>query len=305
MILRDAIDHFLHDRAVLKDLRPITIYNYLGQLRNTLGPLRDYEMGDVSGEHIKATLSMHRRRVSQRTYSVRLGVLKLFSRWAHHEYLWPLDYLSTFYSRQPKQEFPRFLDTSADIMEMASRLDPLSCHDIRDRAMLLVSYAGALRPSELFNLRLQDYLPTHNPPAIHVKTLKRGHDRYVLLFPQAQQALDEYLSLSRDMVLAGRKDLQWMFPSNAAKRMNHTYWWKKLNYIAIAAGVRTHVSPHTLRHSAATHLAQGGMTLWELQAYLGHASPMSTAVYVHMLDRDVINGYKSAMPLYRQGQKAP
>ena len=199
MNTRKAIKGFLEDRAVEYDLSPLTIYGYDSHLRKVLAPLLELDMRGLSTEHLKATLTNHRKAVAPRTYGLRLAILKLFSRWAFHENLWPSDFAGAFRSRRPKADLPRFLDSSDEVMEMASRLDPLSPHDIRGRAMLLVSYAGALRPGEMIALQLKDFLPTHNPPAIHVRTLKRGNDRYVLLFPQAQQALEEYLALARDI----------------------------------------------------------------------------------------------------------
>ena len=296
MRMQRAVEVFVADRALEFSLAPKTAKLYQQTLMLMLAPVLKDEVPDINIEHLKVLLKAQRKSIKAGTYAVRLTIIKLFTRWLAREKMWPTDPLERYRPKREHRQMPRYIDSMEEILDMASRLDPTSPHAIRDRAMLLVSYSGALRPGEMYQLQMRDYLPSHNPPALHVKTLKRGDERYALLFPMAHQALEEYLRMARGVILAGRPDPKWLFVGNAGKRVSAMYWWKTIKALGQAAGISQEISPHTLRHSAATHLARSGIGAWELQAYLGHRSPLSTAVYVHMIDRDVIKGFKRAMP---------
>ena len=232
--------------------------------------------------------------MAPRTYLNRLCALKLFSKWSKDNDLWPRDYLEKYVLRAVSPDLPTYLDDPEQIMDLAALFNPTEPFEMRNRAMLLVSYSGAFRAGELFNLKLSDYLPHSDPPALNVRTLKRGNHRQAMLFPMAQQALEEYLGLSRSMIVGGRPDPKWLFVSNAGKQLSLAYWNGALKDLGKAYGLTITLTSHVLRHSFATHSAREGWSIFRLQQYLGHKAPSSTAVYVHMTDKDVIDQFKKS-----------
>ena len=300
MNVEQAIEVFAKDWSMERTLAWGTTRAYKTTLRGILRSTFKWPFEALENEAMKTLLAQRRGKVTPRTYQQDITTLRLFSRWATAEGHWPRDFLAKYAIPTVRRRLPTFLDSPEEVLEMASLLNPLSIHDMRDRAMLLVSYSGALRPQEMFNLRVGDYLPSYTPPALHIRTLKRGQPRYVMLIPIAHQALEEYLALARDLILAGRRDPKWLFPANGGGQMGQTYWLSHLKALGKAAGIPKNITPHVLRHSVATHLARGGMSPWKLQSYLGHSDLNSTGIYVHMLDKDVIEGLEDAMPLFHR-----
>lgn len=151
----------------------------------------------------------------------------------------------------------------------------------RDRAMLETLYATGSRASEVTGLKLPD---------LHLQSRflkcqgKGGKQRIVPLGQPAALALGEYLERQRPtLVRAG--DGGWVFVSRAGRALTREMLWILVKKYARRAGLNGRVSPHTLRHSFATHLLSGGADLRTVQELLGHASIRTTQIYTHV-DRD-------------------
>ncbi len=148
---------------------------------------------------------------------------------------------------------------------------------VRDRAMLAVAYAAGLRVSELVGLRLGDLRLDHGLLGVEGKGGKR---RLVPLGAVAVESLQAYLDRVRP--LWARPGEAAVFLTNRRRPMTRQGFWKLLKRYAAAAGIERPVSPHTLRHSFATHLLLGGADLRSVQAMLGHADLGTTQVYTHV-----------------------
>jgi len=141
---------------------------------------------------------------------------------------------------------------------------------LRDGAMLELLYATGLRVSELVKLRRHQW---HD--GWIVVTGKGGKDRLVPYGDSAKLAVERYLSTRIDTSDA-------MFITNRGSAMTRQNFWTRLNTYVQQAGVRGHVSPHTLRHAFATHLLVHGADLRAVQAMLGHADISTTEIYTHV-----------------------
>lgn len=165
---------------------------------------------------------------------------------------------------------------------------------VRDRAMLEVFYAGALRVSEVINAKLEDL----KLEAGYILVRGKGDkERVVPLGKSAQQALTEYLAESRPVLAAARRKALLPEPSSistrssplvfiarGAKRLTRQRVWQIVRAASAASG--RHASPHMLRHSCATHMVENGADLRTVQTILGHADISTTQVYTHLaLDR--------------------
>jgi integrase/recombinase XerD len=152
--------------------------------------------------------------------------------------------------------------------------------DLRNRAMLEVLYAAAMRVSELVDVRVED---TKLELGYMLVRGKGDKERIVPLGAPAQQALRTYLRDARPL-LAGRKKAAELFLARGGHKLTRERIWAIVDEASKAAG--RHASPHMLRHSAATHMVSHGADLRTVQSVLGHADISTTQIYTHVaLDR--------------------
>lgn len=150
----------------------------------------------------------------------------------------------------------------------------------RNRAMLELFYAGALRVSEVVSLKIEDVKLDMGYVLVRGKGDK---ERIVPIGRSAQDALTTYLRDIRP-VLAGGKSAPWLFIARGAQKITRQRVWQMVG--AASGGAGRHASPHTLRHSCATHMVENGADLRTVQTILGHADISTTQVYTHVaLDR--------------------
>ncbi|MEZ6128035.1 MAG: site-specific tyrosine recombinase XerD [Planctomycetaceae bacterium] len=150
----------------------------------------------------------------------------------------------------------------------------------RDRALLAVMYATGCRVSEVTGLKLSDLNLTDRYARC---TGKGNKQRMVSLTPMAIDAITVYLHQERPaMVTNAASDQGWLFVTRSGQRMNRETVWSLLQRYAARSGCGKDVSPHTLRHSFATHLLAGGADIRALQEMLGHANIRTTQIYTHV-----------------------
>ncbi|HOO38136.1 MAG TPA: site-specific tyrosine recombinase XerD [Deltaproteobacteria bacterium] len=148
---------------------------------------------------------------------------------------------------------------------------------IRDKAMLELIYATGLRVTELVGLNLTNL-------NLHVGYLicrgKGDKERLVPMGETAQRWVKEYIDLVRPSLVRSASDV--LFCSNRGKAMSRQNFWYMIKRYALAAGILKSISPHSLRHSFATHLLTGGADLRSVQMMLGHADISTTQIYTHV-----------------------
>lgn len=152
---------------------------------------------------------------------------------------------------------------------------------VRDRAMLELMYASGLRVSEMVELRMEDL---HFDSGYIRCTGKGNKTRVVPVGTQARQAVERYLSEARPR-LAGDRISPHVFLTFRGGKFSRKTVWKMIRTHARHAGITKKVSPHTLRHSFATHLLANGAPLRMIQEMLGHADIATTQIYTHV-DQD-------------------
>ena len=149
----------------------------------------------------------------------------------------------------------------------------------RDRALLEMMYATGTRASEVATLRLEDM---HLGERYCKCTGKGNKQRIVPIRLRAAEAIDEYLRLQRPELVHGREDPGELFVSRGGRALSRVDIWKLVKKYAARLGVADRVSPHTLRHSFATHLLSEGTDLRIIQELLGHANIATTQHYVRV-----------------------
>jgi integrase/recombinase XerD len=178
-------------------------------------------------------------------------------------------------------KLPRKLPNVLSAQEIAGLMaapDVKTARGMRDAAMIETLYASGLRVSELVSLKIADV----NLDNAFINTVGKGRkQRLVPLGDRAREAITLYLSDSRPGLLRGRVSPS-LFVTPRGRAMTRQGFWKLLGAYARQAGICKKLSPHTLRHSFATHLVESGADLRAVQAMLGHADIGTTQVYTHL-----------------------
>lgn len=144
----------------------------------------------------------------------------------------------------------------------------------RDSAMLELLYATGMRVSELISLRSEDLNLQHGYVICHDRT----KERVIPINHSCVKAMENYLDNARDSFISG-KDSGVLFMNMQGKMLSRQGFWKMLKGYALEAGIRKDITPHTLRHSFATHMLQNGADMRSLQEMLGHSDIASTQIY--------------------------
>jgi integrase/recombinase XerC/integrase/recombinase XerD len=188
----------------------------------------------------------------------------------------------------PKKEayLPQVLKSN-EVAELLERIPATTPLDLRDRAMFELAYAAGLRAEELTLLDTTSADPDGEQVRVEGKG---GRTRFVPVGEHAWRALDRYLSRGRPALDAG--DGAALFLSKSGKRLSTSDVRRRLKLQARRAGL----SPHTLRHSFATHLLEGGADLRTIQELLGHASISTTQTYTRVESRRLRMAYARAHP---------
>lgn len=181
------------------------------------------------------------------------------------------------------------IDHVATLLEAPDRQKPLG---LRDAAMLELVYAAGLRVSELINLELICL----NLEAGFVRVLGKGNkERIVPIGRKAIDCLYEYLESARKVQLK-EKTSRYVFVARAGKPMTRQAFWKLLRQYCLQAGIKQKVTPHSLRHSFASHLLEGGADLRAVQVMLGHVDIATTQIYTHIAQKRLVEIHRKHHP---------
>ena len=162
----------------------------------------------------------------------------------------------------------------------------------RDQAMLQLLYASGMRISELVSLNLGDV----DIEGGYVRCFGKGHkERVIPIHEQAALAVKEYAENTRPQLLRNKNETA-LFLNPRGDRLTRQGFWQKMKEYAKSANLDTKISPHTLRHSFATHMLSGGADLRAVQELLGHANISTTQVYTHLTSEHVRRTYEKSHP---------
>jgi len=161
----------------------------------------------------------------------------------------------------------------------------------RDAAMLALAYASGMRVSELISLNLDDIRDDG-----FVRCFGKGHkERLIPIYRQASVRTEEYVKEGRPHLVRSDEEKA-MFLNRRGERLTRQGFWQILKGYAKSAGLDEEITPHTLRHSFATHMLDGGADLRSVQELLGHANISTTQVYTHLSTEHVRRAYNKSHP---------
>jgi integrase/recombinase XerD len=211
------------------------------------------------------------------TANRRLTVFKRYFRWALRERLIVADPTLRMLSAKQPLRVPKTL-TEAQVEALLNAPDVGTPLGLRDRAMLELMYASGLRVSELVGLKAH-----HTSLSEHVLRItgKGNKERLVPFGLLAGEWMQRYLREARAVILGGQQTED-LFVTARGAGMSRVMFWTLVKKHALQAGIRSPLSPHTLRHAFATHLLNHGADLRAVQLLLGHADISTTTIYTHV-----------------------
>jgi tyrosine recombinase XerD len=288
--LSQAVDAFLLELRVERGLSPLTVAAYRRDLAQFALDAGGAWRNDP--EPVRTFVNRLRREGRRPTTQARkVAAIRSFYGFALREGIAERDIAALLDSPRSGSYLPDVLDVDdvARILDAPSSDDPVG---IRDAAMLELLYACGLRVSELTGLDTDRV----DLPGLQVRVIGKGNrERRVPMGEPARERLHRYISGPRVAWTAG-KPTPAVFVSQRGARLARESVWRLVRRWAKRAGVTGHVTPHTFRHSFATHLLEGGADLRVVQTLLGHASISTTQLYTHLTGERLREVYTRAHP---------
>ena len=275
------LEHFLSALWAERGLSDNTLTAYRSDLLGFERWLRDRGVTDAvsaSGGDIQAYMGHALREGrSQRSMARFLASARAFYRHLVREGAISEDPTALIENPRQGRALPKSL-SEADVERLLEAPDPSDDLECRDRAMLEVLYATGLRVSELVNLQLNQLSMSQGVIRVVGKGSK---ERLVPVGEEALRWIQLFARGPRTALLGGRQS-DVLFPSNRGHAMSRQAFWYRIKLYGQRAGIRSHLSPHTLRHAFATHLLNHGADLRVVQLLLGHSDLTTTQIYTHV-----------------------
>jgi integrase/recombinase XerD len=280
--MKELIQQFLDYLSVERGLAPNTIQAYSRDLNNFAQYLE--KTGVKSADkvaHKDVTEFMWSRKekgIAANSISRALVAIRVFFRFLLREQKIKQDPTSVLDSPKLWKRIPDVLGV-AEVEKLIMKPDTRDPLGIRDRAILELLYATGLRASEIINLNISDL----NMDVGFLKSLGKGSkERIVPMGKKSQDAVTVYLQKVRPKLLGKHSPNSGLFLTRLGKKMTRQMLWKLIKKYALQANIKKEVTPHTLRHSFATHLLERGADLRVVQELLGHANISTTQIYTHV-----------------------
>lgn len=287
--LRSAIESFLLELRVERGLSPLTIAAYRRDLRQFADQAgRSWRNDPGPANDFVAQLQAAGRRPT--TQARKVAAIRSFYGFALREGLAGRDVAGLMESPRAGSHLPDVLATDqVERILAAPGQDPVG---LRDGAILELLYAAGLRVSELVGLDRARLDLAH----LQVRVIGKGNrERRVPIGEIARDRLHRYLTGPRAAWTADRPTAA-VFVNQRGARLTRESVWRMVRRWSVAAGLSERVTPHTFRHSFATHLLEGGADLRVVQALLGHASISTTQLYTHLTGERLREVYMRAHP---------
>ncbi|MDQ0225024.1 site-specific tyrosine recombinase XerD [Metabacillus niabensis] len=295
--MKDQIKDFIHYLIVERGLSQNTIVSYERDLKSYQKHLSEIQQiesfNHVTRLHIIQFLkSLKETGKSSKTIARHIASIRSFHQFLLREKQAEQDPSVLIESPQLERTLPKILSLQEveTLLETPKLTSPLG---YRDKAMLELLYATGIRVSEMINLNLTDVHLTMG----FIRCYGKGNkERIVPIGHTATDVLIQYLEKGRSKLIDGKNPTEALFVNHHGKRISRQGFWKNLKKIALEANINKELTPHTLRHSFATHLLENGADLRAVQEMLGHADISTTQIYTHVTKTRLKDVYKQFHP---------
>ncbi|MCM8819855.1 MAG: site-specific tyrosine recombinase XerD [Candidatus Omnitrophica bacterium] len=271
---------FLDYLKVERGLSPNTVLSYGQDIKKYIEYLNQKNITHpekITRNDITDFLFFLRNKISIASICRILSSIKCFHRFLLREKIVISDPTDLIEAPKLERKIPSFLELD-EVIKILNASNLHNIFGIRNKAILELMYASGLRVSEVATLKLSDI----NLQIGFLKCKGKGFkERIVPLGKTALKFLQKYLVESRPKLLCKRNSI-YLFIGQGAKPLSRQSIWKIIKEVVKKAGIKKHVTPHTLRHSFATHLLERGADLRSVQEMLGHANITTTQIYTHV-----------------------
>jgi integrase/recombinase XerD len=275
------VDQYINYLVFEKGLSEKTIESYSSDLSKYLEFLKQKGINDITKADtpliLKHLIALRESGLGSKSCARHLITLRGFHKFLSQEKILEFDPAKLVDLPKSGLRLPDVLSVS-EVNLLLNIPDINTLLGKRNSAMLELLYAAGLRVSELVNLKFLDV----NLEACFVRVLGKGSKERIVPFGlYARNKIDDYINNSRPLLLKNRIS-KFLFVARAGKPMTRQGFWKLLKQYVKQAGIKKKVTPHSLRHSFASHLLEGGADLRTVQVMLGHVDISSTQIYTHV-----------------------
>lgn len=275
------VDMYLNYLVVEKGLSSKTLEAYSSDIARFLSYLKNKNIHEITKTDtpmiLQHLINLRNEGLSARSRARHLVTLRGFYKFLVQEKVLKNDPARTVDLPKSTHKLPDVLSIQ-EVNRLLSTPELKRPTGVRDAAMLELLYASGLRVSELINLKLLDV----NLDAGFVRALGKGSkERVIPMGLPAKEKIDNYIKTARSHILKNRVS-PYLFVARAGRPMTRQGFWKLLKRYAQQTGLVKRITPHSIRHSFATHLLEGGADLRAVQLMLGHADISTTQIYTHV-----------------------
>jgi integrase/recombinase XerD len=293
--MKDLLENFLEYLSVERGLAKNTIAAYNRDLKSYIFYLRTKNITNI--EHTNRTtivsylLIMQKKGKASSSISRACAAIKSFYQFLFKERIIDEDPTINLDSPKLEHRLPKVL-TVEEVEKLLCQPDMSNPLGMRDKSMLELLYATGMRVSELISIAVED---VNLEMGFLRCTGKGSKERIVPVGTIAVEYLEHYITNARKTILNGKKS-NILFLNRQGNNMTRQGFWKIIKKYSRQAGVNKQITPHTLRHSFATHLLENGADLRAVQEMLGHADISTTQIYTHITRNKIKEVYDKTHP---------
>lgn len=267
-----------------------TVKSYINDLETFAYYFKSKQLKQITKEDLDKYITYLNQYLTSKSLARHISCLKTFYKFLMLDGYIKQNVASHLSSPKIGKNLPRIL--SEEEIEKLLDINLIDAYSYRNKAMLELMYSSGLRVTELINLKVNDIDFNMNL----VKIFGKGNkERLVPIGDYAMNAIDNYLKNFRSQFLK-TKMTDYLFLNSRGDKMTRQAFFKIIKKQAIVVGIKTEISPHTLRHSFASHLLKNGADLRTIGELLGHESISSTQIYTHVSNEFLKENYKESHP---------
>ncbi len=276
-----------------------TLLSYMRDINNYIAFLetkKQYIEGANGTTVLDYLMGLQKAGKSASTVSRSLASIRSMYRFLQNEGEITTDPTAQLHSLKTEKKLPEVL-SNEEIDRLLAQPDTNELKGCRDKAMLELLYATGMRVSEMIDLKISDV-------DMDIGYINCNHGaklRVIPVYSIAKKAVKDYIDGARAYMVKGSGE-DTLFVNCSGSKMTRQGFWKIIKQYAVSANISKDITPHTLRHSFATHLLENGADLKSIQEMLGHTDISSTQVYAQVVKKHLNDVYKSSHPRAKKKQ---
>ncbi len=242
-------------------------------------------------------MELQKKGKSASTVSRNLASIRSFYRFLQNTGTVTQDPTANIHSLKTEKRLPEVL-TSEEVERLLNQPDTREPKGCRDKAMLELLYATGVRVTEMIELKMSDV----DMDVGYINCNQGKKQRVLPIYSIAKKAVKTYIDNARPRLMKNNESADCLFLNCSGGKITRQGFWKIIKQYAAAASIKKDITPHTLRHSFATHLLENGADLKSIQEMLGHSDISSTQVYTSVVKKQLNDVYRKAHPRARKRQ---